>query len=80
MLPCPSGRETVNSVRNCAVNLGFVKELAATFATSHSEGPTMEYVVEGLVGVITIAWVAREFVKVLNYRATCAARLRRSAV
>jgi len=37
----------------------------------------MIYVVEALVAVIPMGWMAREFVRAQSYRATCAARLRR---
>ena len=39
----------------------------------------MEYVVEALVAMFTVGWIAREFLWMKNYRATCSARLRRAS-
>ncbi|WP_280956398.1 hypothetical protein [Aestuariivirga litoralis] len=38
----------------------------------------MAYVVEALVAVVTIGWVAREFARMQRYRACCTARLRKA--
>ncbi|MFO1130502.1 MAG: hypothetical protein U1E16_00590 [Hyphomicrobiales bacterium] len=37
----------------------------------------MVYVMEALVAAVPMGWMAREFVRAHNYRASCAARLRR---